>query len=96
MSFAVRHVMYVVAAFGFVVGAYAIHRLALWLEQRGWLYYRDRRASSSALGNAMLRSQAIVDPSAEHVLEERLREDVGVNESADPLDPGARRGADSK
>ncbi len=83
--------MHVLVVFGLIAGGFALHRLALWLERRGWLYYRDKQPSSSALGNAVLRAQTIVDPSAEYVLEERLREDAALGESADPPEPGSSR-----
>ena len=37
------------------------------------------------------QAQTIVDPSAEYVLEERLREDAAPGESADPPEPGSSR-----
>ena len=53
---------------------YGLHRLALWAEGRGWVYYLRRRASSDALGNAFLNLQKIVEPQAGHVVEVRQRE----------------------
>ena len=51
-----------------LVGA---HNVALWAERRGWLYYKYRRASPGSVGNALLRAQSFVNPSAAHELEAR-------------------------
>ncbi len=50
---------------------FALHRLALWLEARGWLYYREKqpqRRSGSALGPLA----ELIDPSVKmvHVVQE--------------------------
>ena len=63
---------------------YAVHRLALWMEARGSLYYRHRKPSSSALGNAFLEVQSLIDPSKRHVLAARCEERVEPSESGDP------------
>jgi len=55
---------------------YALHRLALWLERRGWLYYRNSRRKSSV----WLAVAAAFDPNARRIQEiheaERLEEDT--------------------
>jgi hypothetical protein len=73
---------------------YALHRTALWLESRGWLYYKNRTPSSSALGNAFLEVQTIVDPGKRHQLEIQRQDAVEQDESGEPppserLDPPA-------
>ena len=67
----------------------ALDRLALWMEGRGWLYYRRRKASASALGNAFLEVQALVEPGQRLVLEARREDRVEDHESGDPPDPVA-------
>ena len=64
-------------------GLYGLHRLALWAEGRGWIYYLRRRASADALGNAFLNLQKIVEPQAGHVVEVRRRERAELSESGD-------------
>jgi hypothetical protein len=59
----------VVLLVGLVLGIWLAHRLALWLESKGWLYYRHRHASRSALGKAFLEVQQLVDPGKQLVLE---------------------------
>jgi hypothetical protein len=72
-----------------LVGLYGLHRAAVWAESRGWVYYRSRRGSSAALGNAFLEVQALIEPSARYALEERVKDDAEADENGDPPKPGA-------
>jgi hypothetical protein len=45
-------------------------------------------SGSGALGNALLEAQAIIEPSTQHVLEERVKDDLERDETGDPRDPG--------
>lgn len=72
------------------VALYGLHRFALWAEQRGWIYYLKKRGSSDAIGNAMLELQKIAEPSREHVLKERRKDDSEAEESGDP--PSTKEG----
>ena len=67
---------------------YALHRLALWMESRGWLYYRKHKRGSAAIGNVMLEIQSFYRPSVEHVIEHRQEEQREEDESGDPPKPG--------
>ena len=49
-------------------GLYALDRLGLHAERRGWVYYRKKRGSVS-LATAVLETQALFDPSKRYVLE---------------------------
>ena len=68
-------------------GIYLLHRLALWAEGRGWIYYLRRRPSRSALGNAFLEVQAIVEPGKRRLLEARQQEPLDGDESGAPPEP---------
>jgi hypothetical protein len=57
-----------------VPGLYGLHRLALWAESRGWIYYLRKRASGDALGTAFLELHSIAQPKTKHVLEARRQE----------------------
>jgi hypothetical protein len=70
---------------GIAGGAYALDRLGLWLEARGWLYYRTKRGSVP-LGRAVLETQALLDPSKRHVLE-AARTEPEAGASGDPPSP---------
>jgi hypothetical protein len=72
-----------------LAAVYCAHRLALWAEDRGFLYYRRRRGSSGALANAFLEVQAIVEPARRHVVEERVRQRIEVAETGGRPDAGA-------
>ncbi len=56
-----------------VLCLYLLDKLGLWAERQGWIYYRYKRASRTAIGNAILELQTIVDPSKRHVIEEKKR-----------------------
>jgi len=56
-----------------VIAFYLLDKLGLWAEQRGWIYYRYKRASRTAIGNAILELQTVVDPSKRYVVEERKK-----------------------
>ena len=59
-----------------LLGLYALHRLALWLESRGQLFYLHRKPSG---GHNPLRAfQDIVEPNVKHVYqmkEQKKREE---------------------
>jgi hypothetical protein len=46
---------------------YGLHRLALWLEDRGWLFYKHKKPSSSAVSCFVALQQAL-EPPIQHVL----------------------------
>lgn len=71
---------------------YGLHRIAMWAERRGWIYYRTKRGSSAALGNALLAAQAILEPSTKHVLEERMKGALEAQEAGEPPEPGKSAG----
>lgn len=54
-----------------VAGLYLLDRLGLWMERRGWLYYRYKKGSGSALGDPMLQLHRLIEPGAEHLLKAR-------------------------
>jgi hypothetical protein len=74
-----------------IVGAvFALDRLLLWFEDRGWLYYRKRRPNITSLGTALFQVQAIIQPEKQHVVEHQLeiREDED-DEAGKPPKPKA-------
>ena len=44
-----------------------LDRLGLWLEDRGWLFYRRKKPSSSPLSN-LVSIQQIIEPGVQHVV----------------------------
>lgn len=57
-----------------VAGLYGLHRLALWAESNGWIYYRTRHMPAGAAGLALLEVTSILQPQVEHVVEEMRSE----------------------
>ena len=84
-------IIYVLLSFLLLWG---LHHLGLWLERRGWLFYRDRRPSSSAVGNAFLNIESFVRPGARHEAETHQEKVVHEDESGDPLHPNRSRPGD--
>ena len=68
--------------------AYCLHRLALYAESRGWIYYRTRPPRVRMLG--ML--EELVDPRVEYTIEEESSEAIRADhaESGDPEQPPTR------
>jgi hypothetical protein len=67
-----------------LAAAFGLHRLALWMESRGWIYYR-RRGSSGSLGNAVLEVHAMLEPDRRHLVEVQQAEPTESAESAEPV-----------
>src|SRR4051794_11778919 len=66
MVMGLRHMLIgVLAISAGVTAIYALHRLGLWMEGRGWLYYRDRRPGGGARSFVALHE--ILEPPARHV-----------------------------
>lgn len=74
-----------------LAGLYALHRLALWAEGRGWIYYRTHRASIGSAGMAMLEVTSLLDPAVEYVVEEIRGEQAGA-EAEESGEEGFRPG----
>lgn len=73
---------------GAVPALYALHRLGLWMEARGWIYYRRKRGGSGSLGAAFLEVQSMLEPSKKHVLEISRKDESEDDDSGDPPEPG--------
>jgi len=69
------------------VALFLLDRLLLWLEARGWIYYRKKKASPGSLGSAMLEIQAMLRPSTEHIVEERRAVKSEEDEAGEPPEP---------
>jgi len=66
---------------------FAFDRLFLYMEKRGWIYYRKKKPSSSALSNACLEVQQLLEPSKKYVVEVKKDEKKQQAEAGD-LPPG--------
>ena len=48
---------------------YTLHRICLWMESRGWIYYRKSGDYATRAGSAMLEVQSLLQPEKKHVIE---------------------------
>lgn len=55
---------------------YAIDRVGLWAEEKGWVYWRKKKPGASGFGNALGEFQAFLRPSAKHVIEVQQKKDI--------------------
>ena len=53
---------------GLFVALFWLDRFCLWLEDRGWLYYRRKKPSSSA-ASAWVAMQQFIEPGVKHVVQ---------------------------
>lgn len=64
---------------------YWLDRLLLWMERRGWVYWRmTKRSTGPGVGNALLEIQTLMQPAARHLLELRQEVKEDSPESGDP------------
>lgn len=57
-----------IAVVGVIGGVlWGLHRLCLWLEARGWLYYLNKRSESSA-STSLLELQKALEPQMKQVI----------------------------
>ncbi len=71
------------------VVAFAGHRLLLWMESKGWIFYRHSGNSGGALGNAFMAVHSMLDSEAGRAAESRLHEEKKESESGEPPISGA-------
>lgn len=72
---------------GIVAALFAIDRLLLWMEAKGWIYWRKVKSKGGA-GSAFLGVESITNPNAEHIFV--ARETIHEDEE-DGDDDGKRR-----
>jgi hypothetical protein len=72
---------------GVVAALYALHRLALWAEAQGWIYYRKSGGFTTRTGNAMLEIQQLLEPEKKHVIEMKQEQKAERDDSGDGADP---------
>jgi hypothetical protein len=74
---------------GGALGLLALHRLALHLEERGHLYYVNKKPKSSAIGSFVALQRAL-EPQVQHVIqvkdERHLQGEKGDSGQGDPDD----------
>jgi hypothetical protein len=69
---------------------YGVRRLSHAMHRRGWIRWKMRRGTSSALGNAVLGVHTIFQPAVRDEIQARLEEHAEQAQPGDPPDPGRR------
>jgi hypothetical protein len=86
---------------GSAAGLFVLDRLLLWVESRGWIYYRRNKPGRGASTYHLLEWNSAFDPTMRQVQEERIKEEKGEEEAGDPpvpepvadlIDPGPSTG----
>ena len=70
------------------IALYGLHRLALWAEDRGYIYYLEKQQSPGTLGNAFLETQALIEPNKKAMVEALRDEHEEQADSGDPPQVG--------
>ena len=72
-----------------VAALLALDRLAVWMERRGWIYWRKRPPAGGGMSAGVLTEfQKIVDPQVRHVIEDRQeRHAARADRPAGPAEP---------
>lgn len=74
-------------AFAAAVALFALHRLALWAESRGYIYYTRTAPSRGSVGNAFLEVHSLIEPDKRALVEVLREERTEQGESGDPPEP---------
>lgn len=69
---------------GAALSLYLIDRLALWAEDRGWIYWRRKKAQAGAMSSILMEMNVITNPSAQHVIEAKDAKKLEERENDDP------------
>ncbi len=70
-----------------VVALAALDRLLLWMEKRGWIYYRRYKPRRGASTYHLMEIHSIFEPGFEEVIEAKVHEEQKEDESGDPPEP---------
>ena len=69
---------------GAAVALFFIDRVALWAEQRGWIYWRRKKAQTGAMSSILMEMDIITNPSAQHVVIAKDAKKLEERENDDP------------
>lgn len=61
-------VLGILIAIGGLVALYGLHRLGLWMEQRGWIYYWHKQSEVGA-ASCFSELQRVIEPQSRHVIQ---------------------------
>ena len=66
-----------------IFALYLLDQLGLWLERKGWLYYRHSKPKGGICGTALQELNALLLPSNRHVIEIKQNEAIYKKSEAD-------------
>jgi hypothetical protein len=61
-----------------------LDRLLLWMEGRGWIYYRRNKPAGGGSLYHMMQIHSIVDPAIREVIEAKWHDEEQQDEAGDP------------
>lgn len=61
---------------GIIILLYLLDKLCLWLEHKGFLYYRKNKPKGGVMGSILLELDNIVNPSTRSVIEIKQNKDT--------------------
>jgi hypothetical protein len=82
--------LWLTVAVGGAAGLYGLHRLCLWLEAHGHLYYLHKKPEGSSPTACLTALQELIEPPAKHVFHVREEKRYAEEEAGDPPDPPAK------
>ncbi len=76
-----------------VVGLVLLDQVLLFMERKGWIYWRRTKGGGGSGGDgALLELQRIMRPSVVHVQEAKKEQKAPARENGDPPDVNGRSG----
>ena len=81
----------VVLALSVVPVLYVLHLVLLWMERRGWIFYRHTHPDPRNLGPAFMEIQRLLEPGKEHVIEEVKKQSAQEDDDGGPDKAGRKQ-----
>jgi hypothetical protein len=86
---------------------YGLHRLALWMEEHGYIYYLHKKPKGGSAIGSLVAFQRAIEPRAEYVIQaEQVNQEIAEEgasgqgdldgRSAKPCDDGEKQGRESR
>ena len=67
-----------------VVGLLAVDRLALWMESRGWIYWRKVKPKGGGLAAGLMAMHTLIESQVRHVIEDRDSRRIAESDGSSP------------
>jgi len=74
------------------LGLFLLDRALLWMEGRGWIYWRKKQGSPRSVGTALMEIHASLEPGKRYVIQELKRDEAEQDEAGGPDDPEKGKG----